>query len=139
MSYNVGASEGGTIVGTNKNMVVLLKEDSGNGHRESMRMIVDGAWRKASWEGAIAWVNFDTGRDKHVCRVNANSAVMVEALAVLHALEGARSKGWCNVEIVRDCLLVIKGLMCVNDADIFVRSVLDIWYVSKFFFLCICI
>lgn len=134
MPYGSDAAEGGTRAGTKKNMVVLVKEDSEHGRRECKKIVVDGAWRKASWEGATAWVNVDNGCDKYACRVNANSAVMVEALAVLHALEGARSRGWRNVEILTDCLLVIKGLTCVNVADIFVKPVLlDIWYVSKFF------
>lgn len=133
--HHLGVAEGGVREGSVKDMVVLHNGISRSGSRKGMKIVVDGAWRKANWEDAIAWINVDTGRDKHACRINANSAFMAEALGVLYALEGARSKGWSHVEVLTDCLLVIKGLTCMDEVDIFVRPVLlDIWYVSKFFF-----
>ncbi|KAF7149075.1 hypothetical protein RHSIM_Rhsim03G0136200 [Rhododendron simsii] len=65
-------------------------------------MVVDGAWKKDSWEEAMAWCSVgDSGgvRNGGVMKVFASSALMVEALAVLHALVWAYERQWSLVEI----------------------------------------
>ncbi|KAE9455654.1 hypothetical protein C3L33_12446, partial [Rhododendron williamsianum] len=71
------------------------------------RIVVDGAWYKESWEGAIAWLLLgtdDVSSRSSKLKVYACSSFMVEAVAVLKALEWAKDRGWRQVEVLTDCL-----------------------------------
>lgn len=72
-------------------------------------------------------------------RVAASSAFMVEALAVLKALFWARKMNLDFVEIVTDCLLVVKGLSNIGSPDVLVQSILyDILEIySCFSYVCV--
>ncbi|KAI8560400.1 hypothetical protein RHMOL_Rhmol04G0252400 [Rhododendron molle] len=84
------------------------------------RIVVDGAWYKECWEGAIAWLLLGTdavSRRSSKLKVYACSAFMVEAIAVLKALEWAKDRGWLQVEVLTDCLQVVSQLSHVKEAD----------------------
>lgn len=55
-----------------------------------MKVMLDGAWRKESWDGTIARVNTGKEWEMGVCEVVASSAFLMEALAVLKALDWAK-------------------------------------------------
>lgn len=108
-----------------------------------VRFVVDGAWKEKLWEGAAAWCGMGSlalQNVKGTCRFFASSVLMTEALAILKALECARSGGWRRVEIFTNCLLILKGLTDLSSVDIFVQSILaDIMYLAKCFsFVCVC-
>ncbi|KAI8568173.1 hypothetical protein RHMOL_Rhmol02G0176800 [Rhododendron molle] len=70
------------------------------------------AWRKESWEGVVAWV-LDGADDRGgTLKVYACSAFMVEAIAVLKALEWAWNRGWRSVEVLTDCLPLLVLVFC---------------------------
>ncbi|KAG5563138.1 hypothetical protein RHGRI_005780 [Rhododendron griersonianum] len=91
-----------------------------------MRLLVDGAWDKKSWEGAVAWCSVGAGgevRNEGRREVFASSALMAEALAVWNALVWAFDKGWLSVEICSDCLILVQGFQKANRVHPLVRII----------------
>lgn len=70
---------------------MVLKEEDG-ARIGVNRLKVDGAWRKESWDGAVAWVDAAKKNDGGSCKVVASSALMTEALAILRRLIGLRAR-----------------------------------------------
>lgn len=61
-------------------------------------------------------------RNEGVMKVFVSSALMVEALAVLHALVWAYERQWSLVEICMDCLQLVRGLLRVDEMHVLVRK-----------------
>jgi len=104
---------------------------------ECLKIMVAGAWRKESWEGAVAWCRMMDqelrqikGRERVI--VSSATMMMTKALAVLKALERAKSKNWQCVEILTDCLLLLKGLIILDGVDVFVKPVNFVGYYVPF-------
>lgn len=92
------------------------------------RLLVDGAWDKKSWEGAVAWCSVGDGeevRNEGRREVFASSALMAEALTVWYALAWAFDRGWLSVEICSDCLVLVQGFRKANRVHPLVRIILS--------------
>lgn len=109
-----GASASGDLGLSDGHKVILQDKLKRGGDLVPVKMVVDGAWRKETWDGAAAWVSCGRDPTEGACRVKVCSATMAEAWVVLRALEVARSKGWQSVELLTNCLLVVKGLQCID-------------------------
>ncbi|KAI8552253.1 hypothetical protein RHMOL_Rhmol06G0252400 [Rhododendron molle] len=92
------------------------------------RLLVDGAWDKKSWKGAIAWCSIgDVAgvRNEGRKEIFASSALMAEALAVWYALTWAFDQGSLAVEICSDCLVLVQGFQKEDRVHPLVRPILS--------------
>ncbi|KAG5531239.1 hypothetical protein RHGRI_026004 [Rhododendron griersonianum] len=129
---------GSSVAGPNKTGVIISLDLGTEEFREIpipdcevnavTRLVVDGAWDKKSWEGAVAWCSVGDGqevRNEGRREVFASSALMAEALAVWYALAWAFDRGWLSVEICSDCLVLVQGLWKANRVHPLVRIILS--------------
>ncbi|KAI8558271.1 hypothetical protein RHMOL_Rhmol04G0077800 [Rhododendron molle] len=106
---------------------VVLKSNLGEVN-DAIRLPVDGAWDKNSWEGAVAWCSVGADgavRNEGRREVFASSVLLAEALVVWNALVWAFERGWLSVEICSDCLVLVQGFQRTSRVHPLVRIILS--------------
>lgn len=130
-------SSGNNGIGIRK---VVLKDDKDDPLTDNvLQVLVDGAWRKETWDGAVAWADASKKENGGSCKVVASSALMTKAVAVLKALDWAKNRGSRKMEICTDCLLLVRGLSSLDSVPVLVKPILlDILKtVESFSFVCV--